>query len=50
MQMLVAQAHAESNRDFAIALLNYVIVASGSSVSIELHYQAVGLRNSLGKP
>ncbi|KAM7193874.1 hypothetical protein V8F33_007560 [Rhypophila sp. PSN 637] len=47
MQMLVAQAQAESNRDFAVALLNYVIVASGSSVSFGLHYHAVGLRNSL---
>lgn len=48
MQMLVAQAHAESDRQFAIDLLNYVIVASGCSVSFQLHYQAVGLRNSLG--
>lgn len=48
MQLLIAQVHAESDRSFAIDLLNYVIVASGSSCSYQLHYQAVGLRNNLG--
>ncbi|EGU80028.1 hypothetical protein FOPG_15971 [Fusarium oxysporum f. sp. conglutinans race 2 54008] len=47
MQILVAQVHAETDRQFAIDLLNYVIIASGSAVSYQLHYQAVGLRNNL---
>ncbi|KAI1840202.1 hypothetical protein JX266_013603 [Neoarthrinium moseri] len=47
MQRLIAQAHVETNPQLAIELLDYVVAGSASSQSIELHYQAVALRNSL---
>ena len=49
MQTLVAQAHVEIDRQLAIDLLNYIIVASGSSSSFQMHYGAVALRNNLGQ-
>ena len=47
MQLLVAQAHARTNPNFSIALLNYVIAATADPSSLQLNYQAASLRNAL---
>ncbi|KAK4033351.1 hypothetical protein C8A01DRAFT_19685 [Parachaetomium inaequale] len=47
MQLLVAQAHAGTNRALGIELLNYVVAATATPYALQLNCQETSLRNAL---
>ncbi|KAE8155710.1 hypothetical protein BDV40DRAFT_306746 [Aspergillus tamarii] len=46
-QILVAEAHASSNKDLALALLDFVIAMTGNERAFRLNFQARALRSGL---